>query len=104
MEERTAVSVFLIEFECVTAAIPFLPFVRFGRELECVITEGALLWWLYKESSLLGQTSGRIEPNVPCGVWKCSYACNQVSSKLRFGPTELSLCAGTVLTTVLYHK
>ena len=40
MEERTTVPVFLIEFECVAVAIPFLPSVRFGRELECMILKG----------------------------------------------------------------
>ena len=43
MEERMAVLVPLIEFECVAVAFSFLAFMRLGRELECVITEVALL-------------------------------------------------------------
>ena len=69
MEERMAVSVFLIESECVAVAIPFLPFVRFGRELECAIVEEPLLRCLYKEISPLGQTSDRMEPKMnACAV------------------------------------
>ena len=43
MEERTAVPVSLIEFECVAVAFLFLAVVRLGRELESVITEVTLL-------------------------------------------------------------
>jgi hypothetical protein len=46
----TAVPVFLIEFGCVDVA---------GS------TEVALMQWLYRESSLLGQASDRIEPSIP---------------------------------------
>lgn len=71
--------VFLVEFECVDVAFSsFITCVRFGRELNA-ITPNRLHCCKFMKK-VQGQTSDRIEPNIP-GV-KCV---NQMKSSLASG-------------------